>query len=140
MEETVPREGRPARKNPFIVGGPALLAIILSYVVVLLGLAVLEAFLPRGTPARIAVALVQGLVMTAYTVALFVSIRQLDELEQRIQYEAIALAFAATGVVLSTYGCLEHAGLPAVRWGLWAYPLMFTFWLGAYLLVRRRYK
>ena len=129
-----------ARKNPFIAGGPALGALILAYSVVLLGAAVGGALAPAGSPVRVVMAVIPWLAMTAYTVGMFVSIRQLDELEQRIQYEAIALAFAATVVVLTTYGLVEKAGFPAIRWSVWGYPLMFVFWFGAYLMVARRYR
>ena len=128
------------RKNPFIVGGPRLLVLVAVFILVVAGGAVLGATLERGSPARIAIALVQGLSVTAYTVGIFVSIRQLDELEQRIQYEAIALAFAGSVIVMTVYGYLEQAGLPTVAWGLWVYPLMFTFWAVAYGVVVRRYR
>lgn len=129
-----------ARKNPFIVGGPRLVVLAVGLVLIVAGGAVLGAFLERGSPARIAIALVQGLTVTAYTVGIFVSLRQLDELEQRIQYEAIALAFAGTVIVVTVYGYLEQAGLPAVAWGVWVYPLMFTLWTVAYFAVARRYR
>jgi len=128
------------RKNPFIVGGPRLVALIVLYVILVIGGVVLAASLERGSPARIAVAIVQGLIVTAYVVALFLSIRQLDEMEQRIQHEAMAMAFAGTIIVVTGYGYLERAGLPAVQWGLWVYPLVFSFWALAYGFVVRRYR
>jgi hypothetical protein len=42
------------RKNPFIVGGPRLLAVLILYVVLVAGGAVLGATLERGSPVRIA--------------------------------------------------------------------------------------
>ncbi len=128
------------RKNPFVVGGPRLLALLVLYVLLIGGGAVLGAFLPRGSPARLAVAAVQALTLTSFVAALFVSIRQLDEMEQRVMYESMALAFAATIIVVAGYGYLESAGLPALAWGLWANPLVFVFWAGAWLLVVRRYR
>jgi len=128
------------RKNPFIVGGPRLLALVAVFILVVGGGAMLGATLERGSPARIVIALVQGLSVMAYTVGIFVSIRQLDELEQHIQYEAIALAFAGSVIVVTVYGYLEQAGLPAVAWGIWVYPLMFVLWAVAYGAVVRRYR
>lgn len=124
------------RKNPFIVVGPRLFALIVLYVILVIGGVVLAASLERGSPARIAVAILQGLIVTAYVVALFLSIRQLDEMEQRIQHEAMAMAFAGTIIVVTGYGYLERAGLPAVQWGLWVYPLVFLFWALAYEIGR----
>jgi hypothetical protein len=128
------------RKNPFIVGGPRLLAVLILYVVLVVGGAVLGATLERGSPARLGVALLQGLTVTAFVVALFLSIRQLDEMEQRIMYESMALAFAATIIVVAGYGYLERAGLPAMAWGIWVHPLVFLFWAFAWMVVVRRYR
>jgi hypothetical protein len=128
------------RKNPFIVGGPRLVVLVVLFVVVVAGGAILGATLQRGSPARLAIAVVQGLCVTAYVGGLFFSIRQLDELEQRIQYESIAHAFAATIILVTAYGYLERAGLPRVEWSLWVYPLMFLFWGLAWAVVVRRYR
>jgi len=96
--------------------------------------------LPLLSAARIAVALIQGISIAAVIVTVFVSLRRLDELEQRIQYESMALAFAATAIVITMYGFLEQAGLPEVRWGLWVYPIMFGFWGISWTIVVRRYR
>jgi hypothetical protein len=72
-----------------------------------------------------------------YTVA---AVRRLDELGQRIQLQAIAIAFAASGALFSAYGMLSHAGLPEIDLGIWAWPVMALFWGIAVAVVGRRYR
>lgn len=63
--------------------------------------------------------------------------RLLDELQQRIQLEAIAFAFLGSLVIAFGYGLLELAGLPGIGWK-WAWVLMVALWLMGDWLVRRR--
>ena len=69
--------------------------------------------------------------------------RGLDELEQRIHLEALALAFPAVLVVLLTLGLLQVAGvaLSPQDWSyrhVWAFA--FLFYLVGLTLARRRYR
>jgi hypothetical protein len=127
-------------RSPFNCYSPWFYALVaVSVVVIVIGAFVGHA-LPLGSAARIIVALIQGLSTSSVIVSVFLSLRRLDELEQRIQYESLAHAFAATAIVLSVYGFLERAGLPAVQWALWVYPLMFAFWGISRAIVVRRYR
>ncbi len=69
-------------------------------------------------------------------------IRQLDELERRIQLEALAVAFPLTFLLMMTLGLLELAiKLKPEDWSyrhLW--PFMFVFYLAGLTLARRRYQ
>jgi hypothetical protein len=69
-------------------------------------------------------------------------VRSMDELEQRIQLEALALAFPLTLILLMTLGLLEIAiGLPAKDLSyrhVWA-MLPALYFLGL-TLARRRYR
>ncbi len=127
-------------RNPFNCYSPWFYALVAASIAVVVAGAFVGHALPARSAARIAVALLQGVSTGAVIVSIFHSIRRLDELEQRIQYESVALAFAATAVVVTMYGFLERAGLPQVEWGLWIYPLMFAFWGIAWTFVRRRYR
>jgi hypothetical protein len=67
------------------------------------------------------------------------SIRQLDELQRRLQLEALALAFAGTALITFGYGFLEDAGLPRLSmFAVW--PLMGILWLVGGLAGRMRYR
>ncbi len=88
---------------------------------------------------RYALSLVQGGAVAWIIVATYRAIRRLDELQQRIQFESIAIAFAATAIAVTSYGFLEEAGLPRVKWGIWIWPFMSMLWWLGILRVRRRH-
>ena len=96
--------------------------------------------LEKGSAPRFALAAAQAVLMAAVIGGSVLVIRGLDELQQRIHYEALALSFAATGAFVTGYAFLEKAGLPRVSWGLWAWPLMVALWMAGLLIVRRRYR
>ena len=64
-------------------------------------------------------------------------LRQMDELQRRIQLEAIGFSFGATLVIAITIGFLENAGVPRPSW-VFVTPLMIALWgVGAGLAARR---
>ena len=63
--------------------------------------------------------------------------RRMDELQRRIQLEAFAFSFGATGVVTFSYGCLVYVGFPNISW-VYIFPLMIALWgIGAAIATRR---
>ena len=112
------------------------LAATLPYV----GLVFLADYLVESNPDagwRYAAALLPAAPGAVWVVALVRYHRGLDELEQRIQLEALALAFAGTAFLAFVYGFLQMAGLPHLNWGLVG-GVMGALWLLSDLLVRRR--
>lgn len=110
---------------------PALFALAL--------VVVLKRTLPR-TP-RIELAMHGLLAVTmGYTVIVTVAaIRRLDELQRRIQLVAIAVSFAATGVLVTSLEFLTRLGLPKPEGPeLWIF--MTLVWVGAALVLGRRYR
>jgi Kef-type K+ transport system membrane component KefB len=95
---------------------------------------------PLRSPMRIAMALVQGAASTALIVAIARPIRQLDELQRRIQLEALAFAFAGTAILATAYGFLINAGLPEIDWGAWVWPGMTVLWAIGQVIAGRRYR
>lgn len=65
--------------------------------------------------------------------------RTLDELQQRIQLEALAFAFGTTAVLTFSYGFLEGVGLPHLDW-TFVLPLMSALWGIGLLVANRRYR
>ena len=53
--------------------------------------------------------------------------QRIDELQRRIQLEALALSFGATCIVAFGYGALEYAGFPDLNW-TWVPTFMMVFW------------
>jgi len=68
------------------------------------------------------------------------SIRRLDEMQYRIHLEAIAFAFAASAIVMTGWGFMTRAGLPAVIWGAETWLVMVLFWALGLWLTRGRYR
>lgn len=61
----------------------------------------------------------------------------IDELQKRIQLEALALSFGVTCGVALSYGLLEYAGFPALSW-IWVASLMMVLWdIGVHIASRR---
>lgn len=116
------------------------LLMVLAAAVVVIAAALVGARFERGSVARMVVAIVQGVSMSYAIVATVMAVRRLDELQYRIHLEAMTAAFAATAVLLTTWGFLEKAGVPAPRWGLWAWPVMVALWGCGLLVLRRRYR
>jgi len=55
------------------------------------------------------------------------AIRNLDEMQRKLQLEALAVAFAGTALITFSYGFLEGNGLPKLSmFAVW--PLMSALW------------
>lgn len=63
---------------------------------------------------------------------------RMDELQRRIQLEAIAFSFGVTGILTFAYGFLQLAGLPALSW-IWIFPAMVALWGIGVGFASRRY-
>jgi len=119
---------------------PRLTLIALAAALVIIGAAIAARGYPHGSGTRIALALAQGI---ATAVCIFVpvwSLRSLDELQQRIQLEALAFAFCGTGVLGAGYGFLQNAGLPPIDWGAILWPAMVGLWAAGLAVANWRYR
>ncbi|MHC5306235.1 hypothetical protein [Bartonella sp. LJL80] len=66
-------------------------------------------------------------------------LRRLDEMQRQMQFEALALAFAATALLTFSYGFLENIGYPKLSmFAIW--PLMATLWIIGTLVSYWRYR
>lgn len=65
---------------------------------------------------------------------------RLDELQRRVQLDALSLAFVGTALLTFSYGFLEGLGWPRLSmFDVW--PLMATLWVAAMAVVAaRRYQ
>lgn len=52
---------------------------------------------------------------------------RIDELQRRIQFEALAFGFGSAGILTFSYGFLENVGFPRISW-LFVFPLMIALW------------
>lgn len=109
---------------------------MLAYVVVLLGSVWLLNMNPQS-PWRFAIALTPVVPAVFALVAFVRFLGRMDELQRRIQFDAIALSFGATAILTFAYGFLEGVGFPRLSW-IWILPLMVMLWgLGAALASMR---
>ncbi|MFT3690685.1 hypothetical protein [Paenirhodobacter sp.] len=93
----------------------------------------------EARPLRILIAL-GPMLPAAFICAVVVrSLRHLDEMQRRLQFEALALSFAGTALVTFGYGFLEGEGFPRISmFAVW--PLMGALWFIGVMLQRLRFK
>ena len=109
-----------------------------AYVAALFGLQLLLVGWVEDDTARIAVSLVPMLPAIFLCGVIVRAIRDMDELQRKVQFEALALAFAGTALITFGYGFLEGAGLPRLSMFI-VWPVMATLWVVGVLLGRVRY-
>lgn len=65
--------------------------------------------------------------------------RGLDELQRRIQFEAVAFSFLATCLITLTWAFQQNAGLPRFDVA-WVAPLLIILWSLGLAIAKRRYE
>ena len=99
---------------------------ILAYLMFLVG-AVIVVGANRGSASLVEVA---ALPLVPAGVVIWLTVRslsRLDEVQKRIQMQALGFSMAATALVTFGYGFLESAGLPHLNW-TFVLPLMTLLW------------
>lgn len=69
----------------------------------------------------------------------FHTIIRLDEMQRKLQLEALSLAFAGTALITFGYGFLEGIGLPRLSMFV-VWPLMAVLWVAGLVVGRIRYR
>ncbi len=111
---------------------------LLAYVIVLIISVILLASLDIGPISRALFSLMPVIPGLAICRAIVRQLRRVDELQRKIQFEALGLAFAATVITTFSYGFLENVGFPKLTmFAVW--PLMAAFWIIGYIISSRRY-
>jgi len=113
-------------------------AAMIAYVVVLF-LSIWAIDTHHGSPWRYPVALLPMIPAAFALVAVVRHLGRLDELQRRIQFEALAFAFGGTALVTFGYGFVENAGFRHLSW-FWVWPLMAILWALGFALANRRYQ
>ena len=114
-----------------------LLGAVFAYAVV--GVASGMAVSHLHAPGKYIVALLPVLPALWFATLFARTFGEMDELQRRIQLEALAFAFSAAVILTLGYGFLQHAGLPIPNW-VWVWPLMGTCWLIGKFVAQRRYR
>ncbi|MEA3016677.1 MAG: hypothetical protein QOI38_1399 [Sphingomonadales bacterium] len=89
--------------------------------------------------ARIALALTPMIGAAAAGWAVMRGIWRMDELQRRIQLDAIAMAFLATALITFGWGFAEEAGAPRLSAFL-VWPVMAVCWMIGLVIARSRYR
>lgn len=87
---------------------------------------------------RYAVALAPMVPCAGIVRAVMRYLRGADELQRRIELEALAFAFAAGSLLTFSYGFLQIVGLPDVSW-MAVWPVLAGCWIVGKWLAHRRY-
>ena len=116
---------------------------MVSYAVVLVGSIYLTKGMDGG-PLKMVVALAPIVPIIFGGYAFVALLRQLDELQRRIHFEAFGFSIAITGIAtfsLATFSLalLERAGYPILNL-FWVLPMLIAFWGIGGALARRRYR
>jgi hypothetical protein len=105
-----------------------------------IGASLMLRYLDLGPAARIAVALLPVPANVALLVVIIRGVRRLDEFQKRIHFEAVVIAFLATGLAVFIYGFLKKADAVgplnlALVWGF-----MGIFYAIGYLISAKHYR
>lgn len=66
-------------------------------------------------------------------------LNRIDELQRRIQLNAIAFAAGAAGILTFTYGFLEGIGFPPLP-TIWIFPMIIALWGIGLVFAQRQYR
>jgi hypothetical protein len=109
------------------------------YALMLVGSIELLTHAPIAAPWRDLIALSPMLACAAMTWVILRELRRMDELQRRIQLEALGFAFAGTALLTFSYGFLEGLGYPKLTmFTVW--PAMAGLWVVGLVMARRRYR
>lgn len=114
--------------------------VALAAAAVILAAAFVGRGYPKGSGMRLALAIVETLATAVCLVVPAWSVGHLDELQRKIQLEALALAFIGTGILGAGYGFLQDAGVAPSDWGGFIWPAMVGLWAIGYVVASRRYR
>ncbi|MET3598977.1 hypothetical protein [Martelella mangrovi] len=93
----------------------------------------------EGNTLRLSIALLPMLPALFICVVVVRCIRQLDELQRRVQLEALAVASAGTALITFSYGFLEGIGFPRLSMFM-VWPLMAAIWFLGVIVGKFRFR
>jgi hypothetical protein len=111
---------------------------LLAYMMFVVG----SATVLRGNPTapwRYVVAVIPVAPIALFLYLVTRRIARLDELQKRIQTEALGFALAATALLTFAYGFLEGVGMPHLSW-TYILPLMAALWAVGTAIFTFRYR
>ena len=131
------------QRDSFTPRGRAVLAWLVTWLVLYFGIRLaLEAATTLADPIRLGLALVPTPVFAMFLWTFIRSLRGADELERRIQLEALAVAFPLGLLLLTTLGLAQRAvALDVQDWSYnHVWPFFALFYLIGLWIARKRYE
>lgn len=110
-----------------------------GYVVVLIASIVSIQASPASAWWRIPVALAPVIPLVFVMLAVVRYFGQIDELQRRIQVEALSFSAGGTALLTFSYGFLENVGFPHLSWFL-VWPIIGMLWLIGLTFASRKYQ
>jgi hypothetical protein len=95
--------------------------------------------LEQSDTLRILLALAPVIPGIFFVVFIGAAINRLDEMQRKIQVEALSISFAGTALVALSYGLLGLAGVKQANW-IFVPLVMAFFWLAGKLWTMGRYR
>ena len=112
---------------------------LLLYAALLVGANALERAIEPTGALKLAINLLPMIGALAGAWAIMRGIWRMDEMQRRIQLDAIAISFLGTALVTFGWGFAEGAGLPHLRaFSVW--PIMGALWALGMVIAQRRYR
>ena len=112
---------------------------MLAYAVILVVSITLLNNTDPGSGWRVPLALLPMIPMVFALLAFVRAFGRMDELQRRVQLEALAFGFGGTALLTFGYGFLQLVGFPQVSWFL-VWPIMAALWIVGLALANRRYR
>ncbi len=110
-----------------------------SYVILLILATSLLERLELSRILQIILAVVPIVPVIFVIVVILRSLRDSDELIQRIQLQAVVFSAITTGLITFTYGFIENIGFPSFP-TIWILPMTFALWSLSLGYFNRRYQ
>jgi len=111
---------------------------LILYAVLLIGANALERAVQPVGNLKLAINLVPMIGMVAAAWAILRGLWRMDEMQRRIQFDAIAISFLGTALITFGWG-FAGAGLPHLR-AFVVWPIMGTLWGLGMVFAQRRYR
>lgn len=109
------------------------------YSLLLVGAAAIERVMQPTDFLKLAINLTPILGACAIAWAILRGLWRMDEMQRRIQLDAIAISFLGTALITFGWGFAEGAGLPHMRvFAVW--PIMAALWCLGLIVAQRRYR
>ncbi|RBM04571.1 hypothetical protein [Novacetimonas cocois] len=109
------------------------------YAALLVGTAVIERAIEPTGALKLAINLTPMLGAFAAAWAILRGLWRMDEMQKRIQFDAIAISFLGTALITFGWGFAEGTGLPHLR-AFQVWPIMGTLWGLGLFVAQRRYR